>query len=64
MTHKIDTNRLDKSELSYELRIRGISLGTVESMRSSLSMAFRMEKSGNSFSFQLTLSLLMKMLLK
>lgn len=49
--YKIDPNRLDKNELSYELRIRGIATGTVESMRSSLSMARRMEKSGDSFSY-------------
>lgn len=49
--YKIDPNRLDKNELTYELRIRGIAVGTVDTMRSSLSMARRMEKSGDSFSY-------------
>lgn len=49
--YKIDVNRLDKGELSYELKIRGVSLGTVEQMRTSLTMARRMEKSGDSFAY-------------
>lgn len=50
-SYKIDVNRLDKSELTYELSIRGIAPGTVEAMRASLAMARRMEKSGDSFTY-------------
>lgn len=50
-SYKIDVNRLDKNELTYELTIRGVALGTVEQMRTNLAMARRMEKSGDSFSY-------------
>lgn len=49
--YKIDPNRLDKNELTYELKIRGISPGTVEVMRSNLFMSRRLEKSGDSFTY-------------
>lgn len=40
-------NRLNKQELEYELTVRGIGTGTVEQMRSSLSLLLRMEKQGD-----------------
>ncbi|KAK5647847.1 hypothetical protein RI129_002739 [Pyrocoelia pectoralis] len=59
MSHKIIVTRLDKDELEYELRVRGIGTGTVDEMRRSLSAAIQLEKSGESirypvypFSFQ------------
>ncbi|KAJ8968241.1 hypothetical protein NQ314_002388 [Rhamnusium bicolor] len=51
MARKITINKLDKDELSYELTVRGISTGNVEEMRSRLSMAFKMEKSGDSLKY-------------
>lgn len=41
-------NRLNQDELMYELRIRGMATGTVDQMRHALTMAIRMEKSGDS----------------
>lgn len=59
MSRKIEINRLDKEELIYELRWRGIATGTVEEMRSRLILARQMERTGESlhyppypFSFQ------------
>lgn len=49
--YKMDVNKLGKGELTYELAIRGIAPGTVESMRTRLAMARRMEKSGDSFTY-------------
>lgn len=39
-------NRLAQDELTYELTIRGIGIGTCEQMRSALSRAIQMEKEG------------------
>lgn len=44
-------NRLDKDELIYELTVRGIESGNVEAMRSRLSLALQMEKSGDSLKY-------------
>ncbi|KAK5643507.1 hypothetical protein RI129_007352 [Pyrocoelia pectoralis] len=51
MSHKIIIARLDKDELEYELRVRGISTGTVDEMRRSLSTAIQLEKSGESIRY-------------
>lgn len=48
MMRKIQINRLNQEELSYELRVRGIATGTVDEMRHALTMALRLEKSGDS----------------
>lgn len=47
MSRKMNVNRLSKLELEYELTVRGIGIGTVEQMRSSLSVALRMEREGD-----------------
>lgn len=59
MSRKTEVNRLEKEELCYELKWRGIATGTVEEMRGRLALARRMEKTGESlhyppypFSFQ------------
>lgn len=44
----MQVNRLGQDELNYELKIRGIATGTVDSMRHNLAMAIRLEKSGES----------------
>lgn len=44
-------NRLDKDELEYELKIRGIGIGTCDEMRHRLAMAIRFEKSGDSLRY-------------
>lgn len=51
MARRMDSNRLDKDELSYELTVRGIALGTVDEMRSRLALARRMEKSNESLHY-------------
>lgn len=51
MSRKIETNRLDKEELTYELTWRGIAIGTVEEMRSLLNLARQMEKTGESLHY-------------
>ncbi|KAJ8968737.1 hypothetical protein NQ317_004103 [Molorchus minor] len=48
MACKMQVNRLNKEELTYELRVRGIAIGTVEEMRHALSMARKLEASGGS----------------
>lgn len=48
---KIQVKRLDKDELEYELKIRGIQLGIVDEMRSRLSAALRLEQTGDSFKY-------------
>jgi len=47
----MDINRLDKDELAYELTYRGVATGTVEEMRSRLSMARQMEQAGDSLHY-------------
>lgn len=44
-------NRLNQAELNYELQIRGIATGTVDQMRHALTMALRLEKSGDSIRY-------------
>lgn len=51
MARKMFINRLEKEELEWELRFRGLNVGTAEEMRSQLSMALRMEKAGDSFKY-------------
>lgn len=51
MARKMQINRLDKDELEYELKIRGVGLGNCEEMRRRLSSALQMEKDGNSFKY-------------
>lgn len=48
---KMVINRLRKDELEYELKVRGIKIGTVEEMRSSLAATLRLEKDNESFSY-------------
>ncbi|KAG5877256.1 hypothetical protein JTB14_002088 [Gonioctena quinquepunctata] len=52
MEGKVEVNRLEKEELSYELDIRGITgLTTVDSMRKSLRNLLKLEKAGTSLTF-------------
>lgn len=51
MARKMSVNRLEKDELEYELTIRGCALGNVVEMRSRLSSALQMEKSGDSLKY-------------
>lgn len=51
MARKMQINRLDKDELEYELKIRGVGLGNCEEMRRRLSSVLQMEKDGNSFKY-------------
>ncbi|KAJ8981214.1 hypothetical protein NQ317_014782 [Molorchus minor] len=51
MSRKLQVNRLDKDELSYELTVRGIATGTCEEMRRRLSQALQLEKSGDSLKY-------------
>lgn len=51
MARKIIITRLDKDELEYELKYRGIKGGTVDDMRRSLSTAIQFEKSGESIRY-------------
>ncbi|XP_074027918.1 uncharacterized protein [Leptinotarsa decemlineata] len=51
MSRKMTINRLDKDELEYESKLRGIGLGTCEEMRHRLANAFRFEKSGESLRY-------------
>ncbi|XP_072386308.1 uncharacterized protein [Diabrotica undecimpunctata] len=51
MVRKLVPNYLRKEELEYELKIRGVSTGTVESMRSSLSDALSREAANESFRY-------------
>lgn len=48
VSRKLRINRLSQDELTYELNIRGIGLGTCERMRTSLARAIQMEKEGTS----------------
>lgn len=50
-SRKMQVNRLNQEELNYELQIRGIATGTVEQMRQALTMAMRLEKSGDSIKY-------------
>lgn len=43
--------RLSHDDLAYKMKIRGIALGTVDSMRNTLAMTMRLEKSGDTISF-------------
>lgn len=47
----MQVNRLSQDELTYELQVRGIAPGTVDEMRHALSMAIRLEKSGDSVKY-------------
>ncbi|KAJ8912707.1 hypothetical protein NQ315_012261 [Exocentrus adspersus] len=47
----MQVNRLNKEELTYELRVRGIAPGTVEEMRRRLAMARRLEMAGDSVKY-------------
>lgn len=51
MARKMTVNRLDKDELEWELKLRGLKTGTTDEMRSQLSMALRLERSGESFRY-------------
>lgn len=51
MARRMQVQRLGKDELEYELKVRGISVGTCEIMRHNLAMAIRLEKSGDSFKY-------------
>ncbi|XP_074041961.1 uncharacterized protein [Leptinotarsa decemlineata] len=51
MARKMVINRLDKEELEYELKIRGVGTGTCEEMRHRLGIALKMEKTGESLSY-------------
>ncbi|XP_050508769.1 uncharacterized protein LOC126885975 [Diabrotica virgifera virgifera] len=51
MVRKLVPNYLKKEELEYELKIRGVSTGTVESMRSSVSDALSREAANESFRY-------------
>lgn len=51
MSRKLVINRLDKDDLEYELKVRGIGVGTVDEMRHRLALAIRYEKSGDSFRY-------------
>lgn len=46
MTGKMNISRLVQDELTYELQIRGIGIGTVGKMRKYLARAIRIEKEG------------------
>lgn len=51
MARKMVVGRLDKDELEYELKYRGVEVGTAEEMRHRLVMTLRLEKSGESFKY-------------
>lgn len=51
MSRVMVINRLDKDELEYELKIRGIGVGSCDEMRHRLAMAIRFEKSGDSLRY-------------
>lgn len=51
MPRKMQVNRLEKDELTYELTVRGVATGTVEEMRRRLSQAFQLEKDGDSLKY-------------
>lgn len=48
MSRNLDINRLSRDELSYEVTVRGLSVGTVAEMRKALRVAFNLEKLGQS----------------
>ncbi|KAK9888978.1 hypothetical protein WA026_004262 [Henosepilachna vigintioctopunctata] len=48
---KFRINRLNQSQLNYELSIRGLQTGTVDKMRKTLSQAIKLEKEGGSISY-------------
>ncbi|KAK9876438.1 hypothetical protein WA026_012751 [Henosepilachna vigintioctopunctata] len=48
---KFRINRLNQSQLNYELSIRGLQTGTVDKMRKTLSQAIKREKEGGSISY-------------
>lgn len=50
-SRRMQVNRLNQEELTYELKIRGMATGTVEQMRHALTTALRMEKSGESIRY-------------
>lgn len=51
MSRKMTINRLEKEELIYELKIRGVAVGSVEEMRPRLALALQLEKSGDSLRY-------------
>ncbi|KAJ8964656.1 hypothetical protein NQ314_004720 [Rhamnusium bicolor] len=51
MPRKMQVNRLEKEELTYELTVRGIATGNVEEMRRRLSQAIQLEKDGDSLKY-------------
>ncbi|XP_028152833.1 uncharacterized protein LOC114346260 [Diabrotica virgifera virgifera] len=51
MSRKMQINRLDKDELSYEVAIRVIAVGTVDEMRQRLARAIQLEKEGDSLNY-------------
>ncbi|KAJ8930955.1 hypothetical protein NQ314_016190 [Rhamnusium bicolor] len=51
MPRKLQVNRLEKEELTYELTVRGIATGNVEEMRRRLSQAIQLEKDGDSLKY-------------
>ncbi|KAJ8939507.1 hypothetical protein NQ314_011113 [Rhamnusium bicolor] len=52
MASKIDPGRLNKEELTYELKIRGLeNVGTMEQMRSTLRRMLKLERSGDSLTY-------------
>lgn len=51
MTRRMDVKRLDKEELTYELTVRGIAVGSVDEMRTRLALARQMEQTGDSLHY-------------
>lgn len=52
MSYKLDIQRLNKNELTYELKIRGfIDVGNVDQMRDCLRNLMRLEKTENSLTY-------------
>lgn len=50
MTWRVRINRLSKEKLTNEARIREMAVGTVDEMRSAVSLRIRLEKSGDTVS--------------
>lgn len=51
MMRNLNINRLSHDELSYEMAIRGMAIGTVDEMRKLLARVRKMEKLGDSFTY-------------
>lgn len=51
MSRRLIVNRLEKEELEWELKYRGVQVGPSEEMRSRLASALRLEKSNESFRY-------------